>query len=216
MLVWRRAAAPIPISPKKNTINSSPVNSPALEPNLLALFARPIHDAGLRYIIAGSVGSMHYSEPRLTLDIDIPLLVSLKDIPTLLSLFQEPEYYCPPADVIASEIARDCRSHFNIIHIPTGLKADFYPGNRDSTFAWAWQNRLTQQTPHGPIHIAPAEYIILWKMIFYKEGKSQKHLRDIQRILDIQPILPHQDFLDDAIKTHALTDIWSTFQRPFL
>jgi hypothetical protein len=177
---------------------------------------RPIHDAGLRYIIAGSVGSMHYSEPRLTLDIDIPLLVSLNDIPTLLSLFQEPAYYCPPADVIASEIARDCRSHFNVIHIPTGLKADFYPGNRDSTFAWAWQNRLVQQTLHGAIHIAPAEYIILWKMIFYKEGKSEKHLRDIQRILDIQPVLPHQAFLNEAIKTHTLTEIWSTFQRPSL
>jgi hypothetical protein len=51
------------------------VNSPEPEPNLLALFVRPIHDAGLRYFIAGSVGSMHYSEPRLMLDIDIPLLV---------------------------------------------------------------------------------------------------------------------------------------------
>jgi hypothetical protein len=142
MPAWRRAGEPIPISPKKNTKNLLPVNSPEPEPNLLALFVRPIHDAGLRYIIAGAVGSMHYSEPRLTLDIDIPLLVSIKDIPTLLSLFQEPEYYCPPADVIASEIARDCRSHFNIIHIPTGLKADFYPGNRDATFAWAWQNRF--------------------------------------------------------------------------
>jgi hypothetical protein len=41
-------------------------------------------------------------------------------------------------------------------------------------------------------------------------------LRDIQRILDIQPILPHQDFLDDAIKTHALTEVWSAFQRQSL
>ena len=159
---------------------------------------------------------MHYSEPRLTLDIDIPLLVSAKEIQIFVSIFQEPDYYCPPADVIASEIARDCRSHFNIIHIRSGLKADFYPSNRDATFAWAWQNRLTQQTPHGPVHIAPVEYIILWKMIYYKEGKSEKHLRDIQRILDIQPVLPQQNYLDEAIKTYALTNIWATFQRPLL
>ena len=49
------------------------MNSPAPEPNLLALFARPLHEAGLRYLIAGSVGAMHYSEPRLT--IDIPILL---------------------------------------------------------------------------------------------------------------------------------------------
>jgi hypothetical protein len=189
------------------------MNSPAPEPNLLTLFARPLHDAGLRYLIAGSVGAMHYSEPRLTIDIDIPILLTTKDIPTLFTLFPEPHYYCPPADIIASEIARDCRSHLNIIHIPTGLKADLYPGQRDPTFAWAWQHRLTEQTPHGPLHIAPAEYIILWKMIFYKEGQSEKHLRDIQRILDLQSPLPHQDFLDEAISSHSLQKIWSALQR---
>ncbi len=74
------------------------MSSPEPEPNLIALFARPLHDAGIRYLIAGSVGSMHYSEPRLTLDIDIPLLVTPKDIQTLLACFSEPECYCPPAD----------------------------------------------------------------------------------------------------------------------
>ena len=58
---------------------------------------RPLHQAVIRYLMAGSVGAMHYSEPRLTLDIDIP---------TLATLFPEPDYYCPPADIIASEIAR--------------------------------------------------------------------------------------------------------------
>jgi len=38
------------------------------------------------------------------------------------------------------------------------------------------------------------------------------NLCNIQRILPIQAVLSHQDFLDDAIITHALTDIWSTFQ----
>jgi len=200
---------PIPVFPKRNAKKLLPVNSPAPEPNLLALFARPLHQAGIRYLVAGSVGSMHYSEPRLTLDIDIPLHVTPKDIPTILHCFTEPEYYCPPADVIASEIARDCRSHFNLIHIPSGLKADLYPGNRDKTFAWAWQHRLTEDTPHGPIHIAPVEYIILWKMIFYQEGKSEKHLRDIQRILDIQPRLSHQGFLEENIMVYSLGAIWT-------
>jgi len=148
------------------------------------------------------------------LDIDIPLLVTPKEIPILTASFTEPEYYCPPAYVIASEISRDCRSHFNLIHIPSGLKADLYPGNRDATFAWAWEHRLTEDTLKGSIHIAPAEYIILWKMIFYKEGKNVKHLRDIQRIFDIQPLVAHQEFLDENIKTHSFEATWSVFQKP--
>ncbi len=131
------------------------MNSPAPEPNRIELFARPLRQAGIRYLVAGSVGSMHYSEPCPTLDINIPLFVTPKNIPTILHCFSEPDYYRSPADVIASEIARDCRSHLNIIHIPSGLKADLYPCNRDKTFAWAWQHRLTEETLHRPIHIAP-------------------------------------------------------------
>ena len=108
---------PIPIIPKRNVKKSLPVNFPAPEPNLIEIFCAPLHQAGIRYLVADSVGSMHYSEPRLTLDIDIPLFFTPKDIPTILKCFSEPGCYCPPADVISSEIARDCRSHFNLIHI---------------------------------------------------------------------------------------------------
>ncbi len=37
------------------------------ELDLLELFARPLHRAGARYLVAGSVGAMLYSEPRLTI-----------------------------------------------------------------------------------------------------------------------------------------------------
>ena len=183
------------------------------EPDLLSLFVRPLEKAGMRYLVAGSVGAMHYSEPRLTLDVDIPILITPKEIPSLTALFPEPEYYCPPSDLIASEIARDCRGHFNLIHIPTGLKADFYPGNRDASLAWAWRHKLVEQTPGGSVNIAPPEYIILWKLIFYKEGRSEKHLRDIQRILETQFELKNLKELEEFIKDHSLNDIWSIFKR---
>ena len=54
---------------------------------------------------------------------------------------------------------------------------------------------------------------ILWKMIFYQEGKSEKHLRDIQRILDIQPRLSHQGFLEENIMVYSLGAIWTQFTQ---
>ena len=167
----------------------------------------------MRYLVAGSVGAMHYSEPRLTLDVDIPILITPKEIPSLTALFPEPEFYCPPADLIVSEIARDCRGHFSLIHIPTGLKADFYPGNRDASLAWAWRHKLVEQTPEGPVNIAPPEYIILWKLIFYKEGRSEKHLRDIQRMLETQSELKNIKELEEFIRDHSLNDIWRGFAK---
>jgi hypothetical protein len=181
---------------------------PGPDRDLLGLFVRPVHDAGLRYIVAGSVAAMYFSEPRLTIDVDIPIFLGRRDLPVLSSLFTEPDFYCPPPDVLAVESDRECRGHFNVIHIPTGLKADFYPAKLDETFAWAWQNKVLVESDSGPVYLAPPEYVILWKLIFYKEGKSQKHLRDISRILSVQSELSHLDFLLAEIRERGLQTGW--------
>ena len=186
--------------------------NPGSDSNLLGLFVRPVHDAALRYTVAGSVAAMYFSEPRLTIDVDIPIFLGRTDLPVLSALFTEPDFYCPPPEVLAVEADRECRGHFNVIHIPTGLKADFYPGKLDATFAWAWQNKLVVESDSGPVYLAPPEYVILWKLIFYKEGKSQKHLRDISRILAVQSELSHRDFLLEEIRERGLQSGWEESQ----
>jgi len=182
------------------------------EGNLLDIFVRLVHEAGLRYVVAGSVASMYFSEPRLTLGVDIPIFLGQRDLAVIESLFGAPDFYCPPMEVLRVEADRECRGHFHIIHVPTGLKADFYPGNRDESFAWALQNMVVVESGSGPICLAPAEYVILWKLIFYREGKSQKHLRDISRILAVQPDLPHRDYLLAEIRERGLQSSWEEAQ----
>ncbi len=186
----------------------SPQEPPEPDADLLGLFVRPIHDAGLRYVVAGSVAGMYFSEPRLTIDVDIPIFLGRLDLPVLSALFPEPDFYCPPPEVLAVEADRECRGHFNVIHIPTGLKADFYPANADETFVWARQHKLLVESDSGQMYLAPPEYVILWKLIFYKEGKCQKHLRDISRILAVQTELSHMDFLGAAIRERNLQTAW--------
>jgi hypothetical protein len=181
---------------------------PEPEADLLGIFVRPVHHAGLPYVVAGSVAAMYFSEPRLTIDVDIPIFLKKRDLPVVSGLFPEPDFYCPPEEILAVEADRECRGHFNVIHIPTGLKADFYPANGDATFGWAWQHKLTVESDSGELFLAPPEYVILWKLVFYQEGKSQKHLRDIARILAVQSELPHMDFLAAAIRERGLQAAW--------
>jgi hypothetical protein len=157
------------------------------EPDLLELFVRPLHDAGIRYLVSGSLGSMLYSEPRLTIDIDLAVALADSDSPAIARLYPQPDFYTPPEEVISAENARECRAHFNVIHIPSGLKADFYPSQRDDFFQWAWRNRKSVAYPHGEILFAPAEYIILWKVAYYEEGGGEKHIRDIRRMIELSP-----------------------------
>jgi hypothetical protein len=55
------------------------------EPDLLSLFVHPLEKAGMRYMGASSVCAILNSGPRLTLDVDIPILITPKQMPPLLA-----------------------------------------------------------------------------------------------------------------------------------
>src|SRR5881397_3335828 len=101
------------------------------EPDLIQLFVCPLHQLGVRYLVSGSVAAMLYGEPRVTHDIDLVVFLRSADIARLCEVYPAPEFYLPPEDVIAIEVARERRGHLNVIHSDTSLKADFYTANRD-------------------------------------------------------------------------------------
>jgi hypothetical protein len=178
------------------------------EPDLLKIFVRPIHDAGFKYLVAGSVGSMYFSEPRLTMDINLAVAIPDHDIPKIIDIFQEPAFYSPPLDVLLVENARECRAHFNVIDISSGLKADFYPSQRDSFFRWAWMNRRLAVYPHGEVHYAPPEYIIVWKVAYFQEGGGDKHARDVRRIFEVSGHEVQEAVLGEELRRRGLFECY--------
>lgn len=185
-------------------------------PDLISLFAAPLTEAKIPYIIVGSVASSHFGEPRFTADIDLALTLSAAHARRLPEIFPHPEFYCPPEDVLLVEIKRQERAHFNIIHIPSGLKADLYPCKNQPLFRWAIANPKIAILGNRPTPFAPPEYVILWKLIFYREGRSEKHLRDIATILATQSPTLDQKTLQSAIADHHLETEWSAAQSEHL
>lgn len=176
-------------------------------PDLIELFARPLQRVGARYLVAGSIGSMLYSEPRLTVDIDLAVALSDSDLRGLPTIFPEPDFYCPPFESLRSENRRECRGHFNIIHLPSGLKADFYP-QHDAFFEWSWDHRKTADYPEGPIEYAPPEYVLLWKASYYSEGGGEKHARDAKSMLAMSRDLIDFDVLRREISRRGLEEAY--------
>jgi hypothetical protein len=154
-----------------------------MESNLFLLFLRPLDRAGVRYAVTGSVAGMIYGEPRLTHDIDLVVELALDQIGELVQQFPEDEFYVPPAEVIAVEVQRAQRGHFNLIHQATGFKADLYPRGRDPLHTWALDSARTVELEGATIRVAPPEYVIVRKLEYYREGGSEKHLRDIVAML---------------------------------
>lgn len=177
------------------------------EPSRFLIFTRRLEALGARYMVTGSVAAIAYSAPRFTYDIDIVVVLDREQIARLPEFFPEAEFYLPPTEVIAAE-TRERRGHFNIIHHETGFKADIYPAGGDPLHAWALARARTLDIAGEPLVVAPAEYVIVRKLEFYREGGSEKHLRDIRAMLDTSPDAIDHDELERLIAERGLRDAW--------
>ena len=184
-------------------------NSSVPEPDLIDLFILPLERGGVSaYMVSGSIAAIQYGEPRATLDVDIALLIGRAQIVGLPLIFPDPEYYCPPLDVLEIEIARPNRGHFNIIHSGSGLKADFYPSKNHPYFSWAMQNRRRLTIRGVQVWVAPPEYVLLWKLEFFREGGGDKHLRDIRGMLAVSGPEFDLELVGRAVKELGLETAW--------
>jgi len=57
----------------------------------------------------------------------VGLVVFLREqeIPRLAEIFPSPEFYVPPAEVIAAEVLRPAKGQFNVIHMARDSKRTF-------------------------------------------------------------------------------------------
>ncbi len=150
-------------------------------PSLFAAFLQPLERLALPYCITGSVAASVYGEPRLTADIDVVLLLKPQDIPALRKAFPEADYYSPPDATLRESLKSG--GMFNLIHHASQFKADIYVAADDPLHAWALEHRRHIDVAGTGAWIAPPEYVILRKLQFFREGGSDKHLRDIRFIL---------------------------------
>ncbi len=178
------------------------------EPELSLLFVRPLNRLGTRYIVSGGIAAILYGEPRLTNDVDLVVFLRVEDIRRLQEVFPSPEFYVPPADVIAVEIARPQKGQFNVVHADTGFKADFYTAGRDELNVWGFRNARRMEYCGEPIVLAPPEYVIVRKLEYYREGGSDKHLRDIRSMLAVSGDQINRAELDERIRVRGLEAEW--------
>jgi hypothetical protein len=152
-------------------------------PDLLQPFVGPLELLGMPYCITGSVAASVYGEPRLTADIDVVLLLSAQDITRLRMAFPEDQYYVPPEETMREQARRPSRGMFNLIHHASQFKADIYLAGDDPLHSWALTHRRRVDLDGEGVWVAPPEYVIVRKLEYYREGRSDKHLRDIRFIL---------------------------------
>lgn len=178
-------------------------------PEPFRIFTRKLEELQLRYVVTGSLAAIYYGEPRMTNDVDIVLLLGRDDAVRIEKAFPAGEFYCPPREVIEMEQAREQRGHFNLIHHETGFKADIYLVGRDKLHVWALKRACIAKLDEDTIRFAPPEYVIVRKLQFFREGGSEKHLRDISRMIDSLGEDWSMTTLKELIQNHGLSAEWA-------
>ena len=165
-----------------------------------------LEELEIPYLLVGSFASSAYGEPRLTQDIDVVVDISEDQIPLLCEAFPFPDFY---VSLEAAQEAVRQRRQFNVIHPASGNKIDFMIARKDawgdSQFA---RRQLVQVLPDHAGYVACPEDVILGKLLYYQEGGSEKHLRDISGIMRISPSLVDIEYLSKWTEQFGLSDIW--------
>lgn len=169
-------------------------------------FIDPLERAGIPYAIVGSVASSLYGEPRSTNDVDVLVQLSRTDAAKLASAFSPDDFYVPPAEVIEIELSRSHGGHINVIAIETMIKADFYPLSAGET-EW-FSKRRELEIDGRKLWFATPETVIVNKLRFYREGGSEKHLRDIRGMLAASSDEIDRALIENTVAKLGLGEQW--------
>jgi len=181
---------------------------------LLGYLIRCLEKLSVPYFVTGAVACIAYGEPRFTNDIDIVADVKVEHIAQLKECFPQQEFYLD-SDTIREAIRR--RHQFNIIHPASGLKIDVMISKRDA-FDKSRFSRIIRMHPleDTEANFASPEDVIIKKMEYYKEGSSEKHIRDILGMLKISGDMIDPKYISLWAKILNLEDIWEAIQERFL
>jgi len=178
--------------------------------DLLRYVARAIEDLGLRYFVTGSTATIFYGEPRFTNDIDVVVELSEPQIAGFCQRFPLEEF-CVSVEAALTAVRN--QSQFNIIHPASGLRVDVMvpepsPFNA-SRFARA--RRLHAADDFDACFASPEDAIIK-KMDYYRQGGSEKHLRDIAGVLKISRAQIDMAYITRWAETLGLGDFSTAIQ----
>lgn len=166
---------------------------------------------GIDYMIGGALAAMYYGEPRLTRDIDLVAEVRADHVAGLLERFPEGDFYVSEE---AIREAIDRRGQFNIVHPASGLKIDVILPKRTEYDLVQFARRERHEMLEGrDASFARPEDVILYKMLYFREGGSERHVRDIVGILEVSGAQIQMSYVEEWAARLGLAEIWEAILK---
>jgi hypothetical protein len=171
--------------------------------------ARALVEAGVPYLVGGSLASSQYGIPRSTQGVDLIADLQPNQIAPLVESL-ESEYYID-AGMVQEAVAN--RSSFNVIHLDTMYKVDVFvrPASRwaQEEFSRGSLEAVGSEADAAALYFSSPEDTILHKLDWYRQGGglSDRQWNDVQGVLKVQAGALEAEYLRHWARELGLTDL---------
>jgi hypothetical protein len=149
------------------------------ETDILRDLSGKFAQADIAYMLTGSFAMNYYAQPRMTRDLDIVVELAAKDADKLAHLFSA-EYYIA---LEAVHIAIAHESSFNLIHLESVIKIDCIVRKKSVYRRLEFERRRQVKIQDFTTWIASKEDLILSKLYWARDSRSETQLRDVKNLL---------------------------------
>ena len=173
---------------------------------LLGLVVESLNEIGIPYMLTGSLASSYHGAPRATQDIDLVVEAEAPALIRLAGKLQAEGLYVSEAairDAVAS------RGLFNAIDSASGWKIDFILRKERAFSREEFKARETITFVGLDLSIARAEDMVVAKLEWAKLSDSERQLRDVAEILNVQGNALDTDHVERWVGELELTEQWA-------
>lgn len=169
--------------------------------DILALVTARLDEAGIPYMVTGSMASGYYGQPRMTRDVDIVVELQPGDPERLEALLTD-------AFLMSADTARGAIAHetmFNAIHREAFVKVDFVIRKSAPFRIEEFGRRRRVELDGHLMWMVSAEDLILAKLAWAGGSGSAVQVRDVRAVIAVQRHRLDWDYLENWAASLGLT-----------
>jgi len=173
------------------------------ELEVLKIVTRRLREAGINYMISGSIAVNYYTIPRMTRDIDVVIELKQGDIDKFVGLFEDDFYI--NRETVANEVSRE--GMFNLIYNRYVFKIDFIIKKSSEYQQGAFSRRKQVLIEQSPMWFVSAEDLVISKLVWAKDSHSEMQLKDVRNLIETVDNLDLK-YIDNWVREFGLEQIY--------
>ena len=174
---------------------------------LLSLFIKLFSKYKISYVLTGSFAVSYYGYPRATHDIDFVIEISKKQAKKIsLALAELDSSFLKDKKAIRQALSTN--QPFNILHLDSGIKIDFWVEPNKEFEKSKMLRKRTIRLSGIKISLISPEDLILTKLLWSKSVRSERHIRDCVGIWKLQQEKLDERYILHWVKKMDMQNLW--------